>query len=142
GSKLWRFKYRFDGKEKRLALGAYPEVSLKEVREKRDSARSLIAKGIDPGIERKIQKSAKTKNALNSFEAVAREWLAKNAHIWAASHTENILRRLERDIFPWLGDRPAGEITPPELLAVLRRIEARGANETAHRAKENCGQIF
>lgn len=142
GSKLWRFKYRFDGKEKRLALGAYPEVSLKDAREKRDSARSLIAKAIDPGIERKIQKSARTKHASNSFEAVAREWLAKNASVWSVSHTENILRRLERDIFPWLGDRPAGEITPPELLAVLRRIEARGANETAHRAKENCGQIF
>ena len=142
GSKLWRFKYRFDGKEKRLALGAYPEVSLKDAREKRDSARSLIAKAIDPGIERKIQKSARTKHASNSFETVAREWLAKNASVWAVSHTENILRRLERDIFPWLGDRPAGEITPPELLAVLRRIEARGANETAHRAKENCGQIF
>lgn len=142
GGKLWRLKYRFGSKEKRLALGAYPEITLKAARDRRDEARALLADGIDPGIERKMQKSAKGERDANSFETIAREWLAKNAPTWAASHTENILRRLERDLFPWLGSRPVAEITAPELLAVLRRIEARGANETAHRAKENCGQIF
>jgi len=142
GGKLWRWKYRFGGKEKRLALGAYPDVGLKDAREKRDDARALLAEGIDPGLERKIQKAAKVERDANSFESVAREWLAKNAPTWAESHVHNITRRLERDIFPWLGGRPISEITAPELLAVLRRIEARGAVETAHRAKENCGQIF
>lgn len=142
GGKLWRLKYRFGGKEKRLALGAYPEITLKAARDRRDDARALLADGIDPGIERKMQKSAKGERDANSFETIAREWLAKNAPTWAASHTNNILGRLERDLFPWLGGRPMAEITAPELLAVLRRIEARGANETAHRAKENCGQIF
>lgn len=142
GGKLWRLKYRFGGKEKRLALGAYPEVGLKAAREKRDAARALLAEGIDPGTERKIQKSAKNEQATNSFEYVAREWLAKNAATWAESHTMNIMRRLERDVFPWVGSREMTAINAAELLSVLRRIEERGAHETAHRVRENCGQIF
>ena len=142
GGKWWRLKYRFGGKEKLLSMGTYPEVSLKAARERRDEARTLLAEGIDPGENRKIQKSAKVSRDANSFEVVAREWLAKNAPTWAESHTSNILRRMERDLFPWIGGRAIAEITAPDLLAVLRRIEARGANETAHRAKENCGQIF
>lgn len=142
GGKLWRLKYCFGGKEKRLALGAYPEVGLKAAREKRDAARALLAEGIDPGTERKIQKSAKNEQATNSFEYVAREWLAKNAATWAESHTMNIMRRLERDVFPWVGSREMTAINAAELLSVLRRIEERGAHETAHRVRENCGQIF
>ena len=142
GGKWWRLKYRFGGKEKLLSMGTYPEVGLKAARERRDEARALLAEGIDPGIERKMQKSASVERDANSFEVIAREWLAKNAPIWAESHTSNILRRMERDLFPWIGGKAIAEITAPELLAVLRRIEERGANETAHRAKENCGQIF
>lgn len=142
GGKLWRLKYRFNGKEKRLALGKYPEVSLKDARERRDEARKLLANEIDPGENRKVQKAAKAERAANSFEVVAREWIAKFTPTWAASHTSKIIRRLEMYVFPWLGGRPIAEITAPELLAMARRIEGKGALETAHRALQNCGQVF
>lgn len=142
GGKLWRLKYRFDGKEKRLALGKYPEVGLKEARARRDEARKLLANEVDPGENRKQQKAAKAERAANSFEAVAREWIAKNTPTWAATHTAKIVRRLEMYVFPWLGGRPIAEITAPELLAMARRIEGKGAIETAHRAMQNCGQVF
>jgi integrase len=138
GSRWWRFKYRFAGKEKLLSMGTYPEVSLKEAREKRDQARKQIAAGIDPGAERKAIKAATG----DTFEAIAREWFAKFSPTWADTHAGKIIRRLELDVFPWIGARPVREITAPELLAVLRRIEERGALDTAHRAKQNCGQIF
>jgi len=142
GGKWWRLKYRFNGKEKRLSLGVYPDVSLKDARTRRDAARKLVADGTDPSENRKAQKSARADRAANSFEVVAREWFAKYAATWAANHGERIIRRLERDIFPWIGGRPVAEITAPELLAVVRRIESRGALETAHRALGNCGQVF
>lgn len=142
GGKWWRLKYRFDGKEKRLSLGVYPDVSLKDARDRRDAARKLLASGIDPSENRKAQKAAKRDRAANSFEVVAREWYAKHAPNWVEHHGDRIIRRLERDIFPWIGGRPIAEITAPELLAVVRRIESRGALETAHRALGNCGQVF
>lgn len=142
GSKYWRLKYRFAGQEKILALGIYPDVSLKEVRVKRDEARSLLAKEIDPGVKKKLDKRARTEARENSFEAIAREWYAKFSPKWSASHGEKIIRRLEKDVFPWIGKGPIAEIMAPELLSVLRRIEGRGAIETAHRAFQNCGQIF
>jgi integrase len=142
GGKWWRLKYRYAGKEKMLSLGIYPDVPLKLARERRDEARRLLAEGIDPGEHRKIAKAAKLERAANSFEAVAREWYAKYSATWVASHGERIIRRLERDVFPWLGGRATAEIKPPELLAVIRRIEERGALETAHRALQNCGQVF
>lgn len=142
GGKWWRLKYRFDGKEKRLSLGVYPDVSLKDARERRDAARKLLADGTDPSENRKAQKSARADRAANSFEVVAREWYAKYSATWAKDHGNRILRRFERDIFPWIGGRPIAEITAPELLAVVRRIEDRGALETAHRALGNCGQVF
>jgi len=142
GGKLWRLKYRFGGKEKRLALGKYPDVGLKEARERRDEARKLLANEVDPGENRKQQKAARAERAANSFEAVAREWIARNTPTWAATHTSKIVRRLEMYVFPWLGGRPIAEITAPELLAMARRIEGKGAIETAHRAMQNCGQIF
>ena len=142
GGKWWRLKYRFGGKEKRLSLGVYPDVSLKQARERRDEARRLLAAEIDPSAHRKAKKAAQDERAGNSFEVVAREWYAKHTSAWAESHGSRIIRRLERDIFPWLGKRPVAEITPPELLAVVRRIEGRGALETAHRALQNCGQVF
>jgi len=142
GGKWWRFKYRFGGKEKRLSLGVYPDVSLKDARDRRDAARKLLADGIDPGEHRKAQKAAYSDRTANSFELVAREWFARNERTWVKDHSNRIIRRLERDISPWIGSRPIKEITAPELLVVLRRIESRGAIETAHRAHQNCSQVF
>ena len=142
GGKWWRLKYRFNNKEKLLSLGVYPDVSLKAARIRRDELRTLLANGIDPGVHRKVMESARTDRAANSFEVIAREWFAKHSPNWAASHSEKIIQRLEKDIFPWIGGRPIAEISAPEVLAVLRRIENRGALDTAHRAQQNCGQIF
>jgi hypothetical protein len=139
GGKCWRFKYRFGGKEKLLALGTYPEVPLSDARHRRDDARKLLANGVDPSEVKKAQKAARSEIVANSFEVVAREWFGKSSKSWAPSHTEKIKARLENDLFPWLGKRPISEIEPPELLAALRRIEERGAVDTAHRAKQNCG---
>lgn len=142
GGKWWRFVYRFNGKQKQLSLGVYPDVSLKEAREKRDAARNLLANGVDPSENRKAMKAARTTQAANSFEAVAREWYARQQAIWVESHGVRILRRLERDVFPWIGGQPIAELTAPDLLSMARRIEKRGAVETAHRALQNCGQVF
>ncbi len=140
--KYFRFDYRFAGKRKALALGVYPEVKLIEAREKRDDARKLIANGSDPGPARKVQKSIQIEQTENSFEAIAREWHGKYSSNWADSYAKKIIRRFELYIFPWLGTRPINEITPPELLAVLRRVESKGILETAHRTQQNCGQVF
>jgi integrase len=142
GSKYWRFKYRFNNKEKLLAFGVYPDISLADARNKRDDARKLVANQIDPGELRKANKRAVIMAAENSFEAIAREWFVKFSSKWTESHGERIFRRLEKDIFPWLGSTPINEVTPPKLLVVLRRIESRGAVETAHRAHQNCSQVF
>jgi integrase len=140
--KYFRLDYRFAGKRKTLALGVYPEVSLAEARGKRNDARKLIANGIDPGQARKVRKSIQIEQSENSFEAIAREWHGKFSSKWADSHAIKLIRRLELYIFPWLGSRPISEITPPELLSILRRIESKGIHETAHRAQQNCGQVF
>lgn len=140
GGKWWRWKYRYTGTEKRLSLGVYPDVTLKTARAKREAARQQLAAGIDPGQARKAEKLAQA--GAESFEAIAREWHGKFSTGWEASHGDRILRRLEVDIFPWLGKRAIAEIKAPELLTVLRRIESRGALETTHRAKQNCGQVF
>lgn len=140
GGKWWRWKYRVGGKETRLSFGVYPDVALKQAREKRDEARKQLAAGIDPGAARRASKLALA--GAESFEAIAREWHAKFSPGWVASHGDRILRRLEVDIFPWLGRRPIADIKAPELLAALRRVESRGALETAHRAMQNCGQVF
>jgi integrase len=149
GGKLWRFDYRHGikpGTDKprrlTLALGSYPDVSLKEARDKRDEARKLLASGIDPGEHRKAHKAALLGRAANSFEVVAREWLEKWKANKAASHIEKVSARLENDVFPWLGERPVADIAAPEVLEVLRRIERRGAIETAHRAKQNISQVM
>lgn len=140
--KYWRLDYRFAEKRKTLAIGVYPEVSLKEAREKRENARRLLNEGIDPGEHRKIAKITQSLQAENSFEAIAREWFAKHKHTWSAGHGERIIRRMERDLFPWLGSRPIADIAAPELLFNLQRIEKRGASETAHRAMQNANQVF
>jgi integrase len=140
--KYFRLDYRFGGKRKTLALGVYPDVTLKEAREKRDEARKLITNGVDPAQMRKVTKLMHTEQTANNFEAVAREWFAKRSSNWAESHAKKIIRRFELYLFPWLGSRPITEITPPELLSVLRRIESRGILETTHRVKQTCGQVF
>ena len=141
GGKYWRFKYRFP-KEKRISLGVYPEVGLADARTERDICRKQLAQGIDPGVARKAQKSARVGNAANSFEVVAREWLKKFIDPKAESHKKRVYARFENDVFPYLGSRPIAEITPLELLGVIKKIENRGAGDTAHRTLGSCGQVF
>ena len=141
GGKLWRLKYRFGGIEKLLAIGAYPQTSLAEARQKRDQASALMLNGVDPSDTKKAQKAASAQET-ETFEVIAREWHTKFSASWAASHGDKIIRRLELYAFPWLGDRPIKSITAPDLLTVLRRIEAKGTLETAHRTQQNCGQVF
>jgi integrase len=137
--KWWRFKYRFGGKEKSLSLGTYPEVSLSQARERRDEFRKLIANNTDPGITRKIEKSGSLEN---SFSAVAKEFIEANRKRWSPSHLAHIEQCFERDIFPWLGDRPLKDLTALEVLTALRRIVDRGALETAARTKQFIGQAI
>ena len=142
GAKLWRLQYRVGGKEKLLALGSYPDVGLKDARNRRDEARKLLADGVDPGEQRKAQKAATEARALNSFEVICREWLEKwRTTVEPAQYTK-ALARLEKNVFPWLGGRPMAEITPPEVLAVLRRVDERGARYTAHKIKSEISQAF
>jgi integrase len=154
GGKRWRFKYRFGGKEKLLALGTYPDVSLVEARAKRHEARNQLAHGIDPSGERKALKQAiqELQDVIeNSFEIVAKEWHTAfsvqdpkkpNKEVWTEGHAATIMSRLERDVFPWLGSKPISEIKPVDILAVLRRVEGRGALESAHRIRTICGQVL
>jgi integrase len=142
GSKLWKLKYRFAGIEKKLSLGAYPDVTLADARTKRDEARKQLSNSIDPGVFKTSLKRAQNVAAENSFENIAREWHSKFTPKWTKSHGERILIRFEKNVFPWIGKRPISEITAPELLSPLRRIEARGAYETAHRTLQICGQVF
>lgn len=141
GGKLWRLKYRFGGIEKLLALGAYPQTSLADARQKRDQARALMLNGVDPRDIKKAQKAAGAQEN-ETFEVIAREWHTKFSASWAASHSNKIIRRFELYVFPWLGDRQIKSITAPDLLTVLRRIEAKGTLDTAHRTRQNCGQVF
>jgi len=140
--KYFRFDYRYAGKRKTLALGVYPDVKLADAREKRNDSRRLLQNNVDPAQYRKETKAMQQEQATNSFEAVSREWFTKNKHVWTEGHSRTIIRRLELNIFPWLGMKPIASITAPEILAVLRRIENRGAIETAHRVKQICGQVF
>ena len=141
-SKLWRFKYRFGGKEKLLALGSYPELSLADARKRRDHARELVANGKDPSEARKRDRRENQRRAANSFEAVARDYVEAYSNRWSAPYTRDVLHRLNANIFPDLADRPIAEIEAPELLDVLRKMEARGAHDLAHRMQQLCGQVF
>ncbi len=141
GSKLWRMKYRFGGTEKLLSLGIYPQTTLTEARQKRAEARVLLAKEIDPGDAKKAQKAAESEDQ-DTFESIAREWHLKFSPTWAASHADKIIRRLELYIFPWVGKMPIRSVSAPQLLACLRRLENKGTLDAAHRAKQNCGQVF
>ena len=142
GAKYWRMDYRLAGKRKTLAIGVYPDMSLAEARDRREQARKLIANGVDPVAVKQAQKVASVALSENSFEIIAREWFAKHSPNWKENHSSKILARLENDLFPWIGARPIGDINAPALLAAIRRIEARGALETAHRVLAICGQVF
>jgi integrase len=123
-------------------MGLYPEVTLLSARARRDDARKLLASGVDPSVHRQATKAAQAESASNSFEVIAREWFVRHQSVWAESHSSKVITRLEKDLFPYIGSRPISEISAPELLKVFRRIEERGALETAHKARFSCGQIF
>ena len=142
GGKWWRWKYRrpVTGKENRLSFGTYPDVGLADARDKRDAARKLLAAGTDPGESRKAERIAGAERAANSFEVVAREWLAKRD--WVPDYLSKVTGWMENDVFPWIGGRPVAELSAPEFLQVARRIEERGAIESAHRILRICGQVM
>ena len=147
GTKLWWLRYRFAGKAKTLSLGQYPLISLKDARERAYDARKLLANDTDPSQVKQetaaaIKASAAPAQALETVEAISREWLDKFSNQWVDSHASKIVRRLERDLFPHFKNVGIASVTPANLLAVLRRVEARDALETAHRLHQNCGQIW
>lgn len=152
GSKYWRMKYRYHGLckktgepkmlEKRLSFGVYPNVSLAVAREKRDEAKALLRDGIDPTLDKKIQKIANQEKSENSFERIARDWHEHNKAKWSESYASEVLHRMEKDVFPALGAYPITDITPPTILHTMRKIEARGAHEIARRTLQCCGQVF
>lgn len=142
GSKYWRLKYFLAGKEKGLALGVYPEVSLADARERRAQARKLLAAGKDPGQAKQDAKRSDAVKAQNTFEAVGREWLEKNKHRWAPITTEVKLGRMEQHLFPKLGSRPIADIDAPEVLSVVRLVEDKGTLDTARRVMQICGNVF
>lgn len=142
GSKLWRMAYRYNGKQKLLSFGAYPAVSLKLARQWRDEAKELLARNIDPAKLKKETKQVNIAKTVNTFENIAREWFNLNEPKWASTTHRKILAFLEKDAFPYIGHMPVNEITAPDMLKLVRRIEARGVLETAHRVLSCCGQVF
>lgn len=142
GSKYWRQKYRFGGKEKLLSFGTYPDVSLKVARAKRDEARSLLANDVDPGENKKAAKAAKSERAANSFEVICREWLEQRKDTVEPAQTAKTLARMENDVFPWIGGKAITEITAPDVLSVMRRMDERGARYTAHRVRSEVSRAF
>jgi integrase len=144
GAKWWRLKYRrpTNGKENLLSLGTYPETTLRKARERREELRRLIEEGIDPAERRKQAKRELQGRIANTFEAVAREWYSKQAHVWVPHHASDVLRRLESNLFPEIGNKPIADITPPTLLAAVRKIEHRGAHDLAHRVLQVASQVF
>ncbi len=142
GGKYWRFRYFFAGKEKMLALGTYPEISLLDARDKRFAARKLLANGEDPSANKKQKKRQAEFNAGNSFQSVAKEWFETNKSKWTPEHAERLWRRLELHMMPEIGDRPISEIKSLDLLDALRKVEKRGTTETSHRLLQTIGVIF
>jgi len=142
GGKWWRWKYRHGGKEKRISFGTFPAVTIRQAREARDAARKLLNAGSDPSAQRKGEKRRKAHAAANSFESVGREWYDRHSRVWTGDHASDVLRRLERDLFPDLGELPIAQINAPALLAALRKVEARGAHDLAHRMLGVAGQVF
>lgn len=140
--KYWRMAYRFAGKQKTLALGTYPSVTLAQARKRREEARAQLAAGIDPGVIKQAQKVIKASAAGNTFEAIAREFHETKRSAWSDSYSEKWLRNMVKDLFPHIGRMPLPDVTPPILLGVLRKVEKRGANETAHTLRQIAGQVF
>lgn len=142
GAKYWRLKYRYGDREKRLALGVYPAITLKMAREAARNACDKLAEGTDPADVRRQEKLTRAISAASSFKSVALEWLEKEQPTWSATHTTRVNGLLKNNLFPWLAHRPIADITPPELLTVLRRTERKGTLETARRARQTAGQVF
>lgn len=142
GSKWWRLKYRFQGKEKLLSLGVYPETALSVAREKREEAKKLLRVGICPSYDRQKNKLLGQEASENTFESISREWFDKKVQNWAPATATKVLSFFENDIFPWIGRRPIKEITAAELLAVIRRTETRGTRELPNRIRGYSGQVF
>jgi len=145
GGKLWRFKYLFDGKEKLLALGKWPDVGLKMARQRRDEARSLVAQGVDPSEKRKQDRTDAEVQAAedtNTFEVVARDWHAKQVKVWSEGHAAKVLGRIEQHLFPAFGSIPISTLRAPAILPTLREIEAKGNHETAKRLRQYCEAVF
>lgn len=140
GAKRWRYRFRYAGKENMLSLGVYPETSLKEARERRDEMKKLLSKGVNPSDVRREDRASST--GTGDFETIAREWFEKFKSTWTKGHSINKIRRLEQDVFPWIGKTNIKDVTAPELLLILRRVEDRGAIETAHRIRGSLSSVF
>ena len=142
GSRWWRYSYRFDGKQKTISLGVYPDISLKDARAKHAEARKTLAQGINPSVDRKIEKAARIEDGKNSFEFLARDWVTTHLKSLTQSHRDRTLRRFEHYLFPWIGNQPIKSIKAPDLLDCLRRIQKLNKLETAHRTLQATGQVF
>lgn len=142
GGKWWRFRYRFDGKPKMLSLGVYPDTSLKDAREKRDEARKLLASGVDPSEHRKAKRASTAERTSDSFEVICREWLDQRKDTVEPAQTTKTKARMENDVFPWIGAKGIREITAPDVLSVMRRMDSRGARYTAHRVRSEISRVF
>ncbi|MEL4203157.1 tyrosine-type recombinase/integrase [Plesiomonas shigelloides] len=142
GSKYWRLKYRFAGKEKLLAIGVYPDISLAQARSRREEAKKLLLEGKDPGQEKKLEKLSRQLEVENSFEAIAREWYTRRFDRWSVSYREEMMRTFEKDVFPFIGHRPIKDIKPLELLEVLSKLETRGATEKVRKVRQRCGEVW
>ncbi|HDQ0094731.1 TPA: tyrosine-type recombinase/integrase [Escherichia coli] len=142
GSRYWRMKYRFNGKEKRMAFGVYPAVSLAQARTLRDDAKKKLAEGIDPSLAKKEEKLVRDVQLNNTFQAVALEWHGTKVSRWSEGYASDIIEAFNKDIFPYIGQQPVNEIKPLVLLNVLRRIESRGATEKAKKVRQRCSEVF
>ncbi|WP_016256262.1 tyrosine-type recombinase/integrase, partial [Yersinia pestis] len=142
GSRYWRLKYRFAGKEKLLALGVYPDVSLAVARVKRDEAKKIVAGGGDPSQNKQQEKLARQGEATNTFEAITREWYQRRYDRWSESYRLEMMSTFESDVFPYIGYRPIKEIKPLELMAVLSKLEKRGATEKMRKVRQRCGEVW
>lgn len=142
GSKGWRFRYRFNGKPKMLSLGTYPTITLTDARQKRDEAKRLVTSGINPSDVRKEEKMARQGHNENTFEAIAREWYAKRIDRWSQSYGEEMMKTFEADVFPLIGHRPIADIKPMELMAVLSKLDERGATEKLRKVRQRCGEVW
>jgi integrase len=142
GSRWWRYSYRFDGKQKTISLGVYPDVSLKDARAKHAEARKTLAQGINPSVDRKLEKAARIEDGKNSFEFLARDWVTTQLKLLTQSHRDRTLKRFEHYLFPWIGNQPIKSIKAPDLLDCLRRIQKLNKLETAHRTLQATGQVF